>query len=362
MKAILRWFELVSGLKVNFSKSSLIGVNVSSNFLHVAKNFLHCKLGSLPFTYLGLPVGANPRLSSTWDPVVKTIERRLLSWKHRFVSLGGRVVLLNSVLASIPVFFLSFLRMPVKVRMKIVRLQRKFLWGGASGDKDKIPWVSWSDVCRSKEEGGLGVKDLAWFNLALLAKWRWRLLVDHGSLWKMVLGAKYGNVGGLNVSLGRGYKLSLWYKDLVGIGVLRGVEGDWVQEVFSKKLGDGGNTKFWKEPWIGMVPLCSIFPRLFKIALQPDISVKGMGEWVNGIWCWRFGWRRVFLVWEEDLFLKFKETIALATISFNKDSWLFLGGGEFTVNLMYTHLYNRFSPSPSLTLASVGSLAKVWSS
>jgi hypothetical protein len=94
------------------------------------------------------------------------------------------------VLASIPVFFLSFLRMPVKVRMKIVRLQRKFLWGGASGDKDKIPWVSWSDVCRSKEEGGLGVKDLAWFNLALLAKWRWRLLVDHGSLWKMVLGAK----------------------------------------------------------------------------------------------------------------------------------------------------------------------------
>jgi hypothetical protein len=155
MKAILRWFELVSGLKVNFSKSRLIGVNVSSNFLHVAKNFLHCKLGSLPFTYLGLPVGANPRLSSTWDPVVKTIEQRLLSWKHRFVSLGGRVVLLNSVLASIPVFFLSFLKMPVKVRMKIVRLQRKFLWGGASGDKNKIPWVSWKDVCRPKAEGGL---------------------------------------------------------------------------------------------------------------------------------------------------------------------------------------------------------------
>jgi hypothetical protein len=59
------WFELVSGLKVNFSKSILIGVNVSTNFLHVAENFLHCKLGSLPFTYLGLPVGANPRLSST---------------------------------------------------------------------------------------------------------------------------------------------------------------------------------------------------------------------------------------------------------------------------------------------------------
>ncbi|MCI83551.1 putative ribonuclease H protein, partial [Trifolium medium] len=35
-------------------------------------------------------------------------------------------------------------------------MQRKFLWGGSSGDKEKIPWVSWKDVCRPKDEGGLG--------------------------------------------------------------------------------------------------------------------------------------------------------------------------------------------------------------
>jgi hypothetical protein len=54
--------------------------------------------------------------------------------------------------------------------------------------------------------------------------------------------------------------------------------------------------------------------------------------------------------------------LALATISLREDSWLFLGGGEFTVNLMYHHLYKRFSPSPYLALASAGSLAKVWKS
>jgi hypothetical protein len=64
------------------------------------------------------------------------------------VSLGGRVILINSVLASIPVFFLSFLKIPLKVRMAIVRIQRNFLWGGASGDKNKIDWVSWRDICR----------------------------------------------------------------------------------------------------------------------------------------------------------------------------------------------------------------------
>ncbi|MCH89732.1 LINE-1 reverse transcriptase like, partial [Trifolium medium] len=160
-------------------------------------------MGSLPFIYLGLPVGANPRSATTWEPVIKTIEKRLFSWRNRYVSLGGRVILINSVLTSIPVFYLSFMKIPLKVRMTIVRMQRDFLWGGSSCDKSKIVWVSWKDVCRPKIEGGLGVRDLKWFNLSLLAKWRWRLLLEGDSLWKNVLEAKYGGVGRANLSIGR---------------------------------------------------------------------------------------------------------------------------------------------------------------
>jgi hypothetical protein len=107
VKAILRWFELISGLKVNFGKSRLFGVGLEGSFMTVASNFLNCKLGKIPFIYLGLPVGANPRRVATWDPVVEVLQRRLNSWKNRFVSLGGRVVLINSVLASIPDYGLS---------------------------------------------------------------------------------------------------------------------------------------------------------------------------------------------------------------------------------------------------------------
>ncbi|MCI15623.1 LINE-1 reverse transcriptase like, partial [Trifolium medium] len=232
-------------------------------------------------------VGANPRLSSTWDPVVKTIEKRLLSWKHRYVSLGGRVVLLNSVLASIPVFFLSYLKLPSMVRKKIIRIQRNFLWGGALGEKAKIPWVSWKDVCRPKKEGGLGVKDLLLFNVSLLAKWRWRLLVEDGSLWKKVLEAKYGGVGKLTLSLNRGNKSSLWWKDLVGLGGALGGTGDWTQEVFAKMLGNGGATSFWLDLWVGREPLCDAFPRLYNVSLQPNGSVLEMGFWENDTWFWR---------------------------------------------------------------------------
>jgi len=127
LKAILRGFELVSGLKVNFHKSCLIGVNVPPDFMASACSFLNCRQGMMPFMYLGLPVGANPRRVETWEPLVEHLRRRLLSWGNRYISLGGRIVLLNAVLNSIPIFYLSLMKMAVKVLKLIVSLQRNFL-------------------------------------------------------------------------------------------------------------------------------------------------------------------------------------------------------------------------------------------
>lgn len=52
---------------MNFSKRSILGVNVSPLFLSLAEGFLHCKLGVVSFKYLGLPIGANPCRLATWD-------------------------------------------------------------------------------------------------------------------------------------------------------------------------------------------------------------------------------------------------------------------------------------------------------
>jgi hypothetical protein len=103
LKAILRSFELASGLKVNFYNSSIMGVNMSSEFLGVTERFLHCRIGSIPFIYLGLHVGANHRKEITWQPLLDTLVKRLRVWRNKYVSLGGRVVLLNSILNSIPI-------------------------------------------------------------------------------------------------------------------------------------------------------------------------------------------------------------------------------------------------------------------
>ncbi|CAL0325061.1 unnamed protein product [Lupinus luteus] len=65
LKYILKCFELASGLRINFHKSSFIDVKRRGGFVQMAVNKLFCYVGAIPFKFLGIPVGANPRRIST---------------------------------------------------------------------------------------------------------------------------------------------------------------------------------------------------------------------------------------------------------------------------------------------------------
>ena len=88
----------------------------------LAANYLNCSLLAIPFVYLGIPSGENPRRCQLWDPVINKCERKLAKWKQRHVFFGGRVTLIQSVLTSIPIYFFSFFRVPNRVVDKIVSL------------------------------------------------------------------------------------------------------------------------------------------------------------------------------------------------------------------------------------------------
>jgi hypothetical protein len=55
------------------------------------------------------------------------------------------------------------------------------VWEGGFGRKKQDFVGELEGLCSSKVEGGLGVKDLKWFNASLLAKWCWRMLSEEGS-------------------------------------------------------------------------------------------------------------------------------------------------------------------------------------
>ena len=71
---------------------------------------LDCKVGKVSFLYLGLPIGGDPRLQLFWQLVVNQIKTRLSGWHSRFLSFGGRLILLKSVLTALPVYALSFFK------------------------------------------------------------------------------------------------------------------------------------------------------------------------------------------------------------------------------------------------------------
>lgn len=73
----------MSGLKVNFHKSSLLGVNVDDYFRSAAASFLFYSIGKFPFKFLGLPIGANPRRASTWQPIIDVMRKKLASRKGK---------------------------------------------------------------------------------------------------------------------------------------------------------------------------------------------------------------------------------------------------------------------------------------
>ncbi|GAU51140.1 hypothetical protein TSUD_411890 [Trifolium subterraneum] len=157
LRATLVLFESILGLKVNFNKSLLVGVNILDSWLGEAASALSCRVGKIPFLYLGLLIGGDPRRISFWEPVLDRLKSRLSGWQSRFLSFGGRLILLKSVLASLPVYAFSFFKAP-------------------SG------------------------------------KWCWRMLVERDSLWFRVLAARYG------VAKGRlcegGMRRSLWWREL----------------------------------------------------------------------------------------------------------------------------------------------------
>nr|KYP40876.1 Putative ribonuclease H protein At1g65750 family [Cajanus cajan] len=337
LKAILRCFELISGMKINFHKSSVVGIHSGVDFTELAASFLHCKVGQLPFKHLGLPLGANPRKLATWRPILDGLRNRLSSWKHRYLSIGGRVTLINAVLNAMPIHFLSFFKAPNSVIKEIVAIQRGFLWRGVE-DGSKIPWVKWETVCKSKDEGGLGIKDVRLFNWALLGKWVWRCMLYPSTMWAKVLQGRYGRIESFSKTSNVDRRDSWWWKDIVW--VLQ--QGNfWLDEKIDRCIGDGTSTRFWEDKWIGGLRLLDVFPRLYSFAFDPLSMVGHNGNWEGSTWLWQVKWRREPFVHEVGSVNSLLEMLqGLQIFSSKQDQWRWIcdKDGVFSVKSAYSWL------------------------
>ena len=100
-----------------------------------------------------------------------------------YLSKGGRLTLIWSTLSSMPVYFISLFYLLRKVRLRLEKIQRDFLWGGGALEQ-RPHFVRWNLACLERKKCGLGVRNLALMNKALLSKWNWRFAIESEALWK----------------------------------------------------------------------------------------------------------------------------------------------------------------------------------
>jgi hypothetical protein len=184
-------FCSISGLSINHSKSSAHYWGLSASELlrfkdHFTFTFIDLKEG---FRYLGYQLKMGATLPGDWRWLVAIFEKKIDFWCNKWLSMGGRFILIKAVLESLAVFWMTLERIPNKITSLLRRLAFNFLWNGRAG-KRRIHLCSWETLSKPRRAGGWGLKNLHTFNTALLASSFWRA-VTQGSIWHRIIVDKY---------------------------------------------------------------------------------------------------------------------------------------------------------------------------
>jgi hypothetical protein len=108
LKLIHLAFEKLSGLKINFHKSKLFYFGEAQANVDQYAELFCCGQGQFPIRYLGIPIHYRRLTNAEWKMVEERLQLRLSIWKGKLLSLGGRLVLINSVLSNMVLYMVSF--------------------------------------------------------------------------------------------------------------------------------------------------------------------------------------------------------------------------------------------------------------
>jgi exonuclease III len=331
MKLILCLFEQLSGLKINFHKSEIFCFGRAMEREADYKNLFGCNSGSLPFRYLGIPIHFTRLRNGDWKPVEDRFESKLSCWAGKMLSYGDRLTLINSVLTSMPMFMLSFFRVPAGVRKRLDYFRSRFFWQG-DGHKKKYRLTKWNIICRPKDQGGLGIEDLDLKNICLLSKWLFKLMNEEG-VWQELLNNKYVKDKTLSQVSAKPTDSHFW-KGLMGVKDLFFERG-------SSIIGNGQNTRFWEDTWLGDKPLCDQYPSLYRIVNYRNVSVSHvmLGAPLN------IGFRRALLGDRWDRWVHLVSRLMQIRLSEEEDvfHWNLTASGIFTVRSMYNDMLDDFN-------------------
>jgi hypothetical protein len=159
----------------------------------------NCKVGEFPLNYLGLRIRPGKLHEEDQFPIINKADTKLARWKGSSLSKAGRLVLVNSMLSALALYWLSFYKCPIWVLKKIDAFRRNLFWTRKKNTSALSCLISWDPVCKSFEQGGLGIIDLKVMNSSLLCKWLWNMMNHRNAIWiEWIINAYYSGAFSLH--------------------------------------------------------------------------------------------------------------------------------------------------------------------
>ena len=172
----------------------MLPINVHPDRLVVLAYAFGCAIGSMPFTYLGLPIGTTKPRMEDLTPLMTRMERRLSACSS-MLSYSGRLEMVNSVITPIATYTMCSLKLPAGVIDNIDRIRKQCVWRGNDRSKMGGHLAAWLMVTLPKTKGGLGVLNLRKQNDGLLLKQLHKFYNKESIPWVQLIWFKYCRCG-----------------------------------------------------------------------------------------------------------------------------------------------------------------------
>ncbi|XP_056695481.1 uncharacterized protein [Spinacia oleracea] len=134
-------FPLASGLEANMDKSNIYVGGVYGEDKAEILNVVSIPEGTFPFRYLGVPLSTKKLKYNQCRPLIEKVLARAKVWTIKHLSYAGNT------------------------------------------DPSKKALVAWHILCLPKVAGGLNLKDMCWWNKAVVAKLLWAITYKKDRLW-----------------------------------------------------------------------------------------------------------------------------------------------------------------------------------
>ena len=160
---------------------------------------------------------------------------------------------------------------------KINTIIKRFWWAGIKEEHNTSPiaYRSWDDICKPKEEGGLGIRDVKTINKSLIIQSAWNVATHNNPFLSAILKAKYHPHSSFWTAPNNNSKSIYWSSVLQ---VRHHLTSNATYQIHA------GNTSIWSQPWAPIWE--NIHDHLLLPVVNYPFPSKVADLWIQGTHTW----------------------------------------------------------------------------